>query len=59
MTEGGGKMVFACSKHLIRVIREVGKPTNNYTVTVMPVGDEWVCGSGFCGKKAAWGVNPA
>ena len=49
-------MVFVCSKHLIRAIREVGKPTD-YIVTVMPVGAEWICD--VCGKKAAWGVNPA
>lgn len=46
-------MGFACSKHLIRVIRKIAQPT----VTVQPArhGTEWRCDD--CGEKAAWAVN--
>ena len=49
-------MGFACSKHLIMVIRKIAKGPN-YTVTVMPArhGTDWRCD--VCGKKAGWGVN--
>lgn len=47
-------MGFACSKHLIRVIRKIAKAPN-YTVTVMPAGVGWACDD--CNEKAAWAVN--
>jgi len=54
-------MGFACSKHLISVIRKMRPPVSqpNFTVTVMPAwhGTDWRCD--VCGKKAGWAVNPA
>ena len=49
-------MVFACSKHLIKVIRKVAKAPN-YTVTVMPAGVEWTCDVCTRKQKAIWAVN--
>ena len=52
-------MAFACSKHLIRVIRKLRSPISrpDFTVTVAPArhGTDWRCD--VCGKKAGWAVN--